>query len=741
MKKIGKRLTIMALALSLTAMAFAAVEIDGISYTLGHGRILKATIIKKDEKYKGNIVIPEQVTYNGNVYTVTAVADHAFGSCDSLISVLLPESIENINEFAFAGCKQLTSVNIPSKVTIIYDKSFSGCEKLNSIQLPSGVTSIGKSAFGGCKNLRSVVLPESLEVIDKNAFANCRGLDSLTIPAKVESIGEKAFVCCTSLKSLKVAEGNSVYDSRNNCNAIIETASSTLIVGCSTTIVPHDVTTIGANAFREMPFTDDMLPAGVRTIGEGAFSECSTDKALIIPESVDSIAKGAFFLCDTDSIIIHGQLSFLEMNTFESCENLTYIELPSSLKHIGDHPFQDCENLQKIACKAPTPPECSYWSFKYAGKQMTLEVPKESVELYREATVWENFYCIKSEHDEGFIKQPETNRNIVKKGNGTYYATEDGECTYLYSYAYEYEDTTADKTDITKWGRWDDVIVIDVDTIGPNAFSNCKFVRGQVIYFTDKLNTILKDAFSYINVPSLFTGFPEITEDVTLVFEGERPPCIDENNIMNYDDPTCKINFVVPNIVNYITNDIQWTYTSLMKIEDLIRGYISPENEITVNDSTETDVNLQPGTNQDGNIDLVVDARPRKDIPVRIGEGENKDIYSRAPAWMRYTMELRITDSEGTELYTGEMQCSAYGECQFNVSFACPANKIIHIYSRSIDMFGRATEWAITTINLDTSISPTVAPNTDTPYYDLQGRPVANPTRGIYIRNGRKVIL
>ena len=197
----------------------------------------------------------------------------------------------------------------------------------------------------------------------------------------------------------------------------------------------------------------------------------------------------------------------------------------------------------------------------------------------------------------------------------------------------------------------------------------------------------------------------------------------------------------MPDLAAYIEDDIQWTYSQLVTIDDFVRGYISPENEVTVNNSTETDVNLQPGTNQDGNIALVVHTRPRKDIPVRIGEGENKDIYSRAPAWMRYTMELRITDTEGTELYAGKMQCSAYGECQFNASFACPANNIIHIYSRSIDMFGRTTEWAVTTFNLNTSISPIVAPNTDTPYYDLQGRPVANPTRGIYIRNGRKVVL
>jgi hypothetical protein len=103
-------------------------------------------------------------------------------------------------------------------------------------------------------------------------------------------------------------------------------------------------------------------------------------------------------------------------------------------------------------------------------------------------------------------------------------------------------------------------------------------------------------------------------------------------------------------------------------------------------------------------------------------------------------MELKITDTEGTVLYEDAKRCSAYDECQFNISFACPADNVIHIYSRSIDMFGRATEWAVTTFNLDTSISPIVAPNTDTFYYDLTGRKVMNPTRGIYIRNGHKVV-
>ena len=326
-------------------------------------------------------------------------------------------------------------------------------------------------------------------------------------------------------------------------------------------------------------------------------------------------------------------------------------------------------------------------------------------------------------------------RPLKQRGYGLYHSD-----SYLYAYTINEAEAVTDSTDFARW--YDKtVIYFDVDTIGPNAFSGATFRQGQILYFTERLNTIFKDAFTDINIIKRTSQESLMSDDLTLVFAGANPPGIDKNHIMDYADSTYHINYVVPDLAAYIEDDIQWTYTTLMTIDDFVQGYVSPENEVTVNDSTETDVNMQPGTNQDGNIDLVVHARPRKEIPVRIGEGENKDIYSRAPAWMRYTMELRITDSEGTELYTGEMQCSAYGECQFNVSFACPANKIIHIYSRSIDMFGRATEWAITTINLDTSISPTVAPNTDAPYYDLQGRPVANPTRGIYIRNGKKVIL
>ena len=433
-------------------------------------------------------------------------------------------------------------------------------------------------------------------------------------------------------------------------------------------------------------------------------------------------------------------------------------------------------------------------------------------------------------------------RPLTKRGYGLYHSD-----SYLYAYTM---DEAAGVTDSTDFARWNDreVIRIDVDTIGFNAFNGATFRQGQIICFSERLNTILKDAFAGINIMPRSSQEAAITDDLTLVFEGANPPGIDKNSIIDYSDSTYHINFVVPDIATYIAEDIQWTYTTLMTIDDLLAGDISPENEVTVNGSTEMDVEVhgQDNTNTPDNVDLVVNARPRKDIPVRIGEGENKDIYSRAPAWMRYTVELKITDTDGTVLYADSQQCSAYGECEFRATFAPPANGIALVYSRSIDQFGRATEWSeeivnlfkdeheegyVTDANVDlnktadaaeltatvgtdsiritgyymsncggglycvanargmytelifhdgasancvdfhyvdfmiprfseeikgidviepypmevkiiySAITDIDASEADAPYYDLTGRKVTNPTHGIYIKNGKKVIL
>ena len=327
-------------------------------------------------------------------------------------------------------------------------------------------------------------------------------------------------------------------------------------------------------------------------------------------------------------------------------------------------------------------------------------------------------------------------RPLTRRGNGIYHSD-----SYLYAYTIDEAAGVTDSTDFTHWNDHT-VIRFDVDTIGYNAFSGATFRQGQIICFSERLNTILKDAFAGINIVPRSSQETAITDDLTLVFEGANPPSIDKSHVMDYADSSYRINYVVPDLTTYIASDIQWTYTSLMTFDDLLGGNISPENKITVTDPTEvkaTDVEEDSTENNSGPT-VEVEARPRKDIPVRIGDGENKDIYSRAPAWQRYTIELKITDSSEAVLYEESMTCTANSACVFNATLPYwPNDDIIYLHSRSIDMFGRATEWTTQTVTL-TRIEHAKVPDCDA-YYDLMGRKIANPVHGIYIKNGKKVIL
>ena len=138
---------------------------------------------------------------------------------------------------------------IPDSVTKIDSCAFEDCAGLTSVVIPDSVTEIGFSAFKGCTGLNEITIPDSVTEIGKYAFSGCTGLTSVTIPSSVEKIYDYILSGCVGLKEVKVAEGNPVYDSRNDCNAIIETSSNELIVGCKATIIPASVTKIGWGAF------------------------------------------------------------------------------------------------------------------------------------------------------------------------------------------------------------------------------------------------------------------------------------------------------------------------------------------------------------------------------------------------------------------------------------------------------------------------------------------------------------
>ena len=168
-------------------------------------------------------------------------------------------------------------------------------DKIKNVVIESGVTAIGKEAFSGCTSLVSVTIGDSVTSIGNFAFRYCTSLASVTIPDSVTSIGAGAFEGCAGLESLTVDTNNTVYDSRNNCNAIIETASNTLIAGCKNTVIPNDVTTVGEDAFFGCTsLTSVTIPDSVTSIGDFAFCGCTSLASVTIPDSVTSIGFEAF---------------------------------------------------------------------------------------------------------------------------------------------------------------------------------------------------------------------------------------------------------------------------------------------------------------------------------------------------------------------------------------------------------------------------------------------------------------
>ena len=331
------------------------VQVNGLYYYLDNNNLQAQVTSMPSGKYTGDIGIPSTLNYQSKTYGVTSISKYAFKGCSGLTSVTIPNSITSIGDRAFSDCPSLTSMVvesgntkydsrndcnaiietasntliagckatiIPNSVTNIGNRAFERCSALTSIDIPYGVTSIGNHAFDDCSGLTSVIIPNSVTSIGDYAFSDC-GLTSVTIPNSVTSIGNRAFEDCPNITSMVVESGNPNYDSRNDCNAIIETANNTLIAGCKNTIIPNNVA----------------------SIGEAAFYGCS---------------------------------------------GLTSIDIPNSVTSIGDGAFDKCSNLTSVTALNPTPVAITNYVFTNRTNA-TLYVPKGSKDAYKAADYWKEF--------------------------------------------------------------------------------------------------------------------------------------------------------------------------------------------------------------------------------------------------------------------------------------------------------------------------------------------------------------
>lgn len=237
--------------------------------------------------------------------SVTSIATYAFYECSALVDVIIPESVTKINDFAFSRCSSLKNICIPSGVKSIGGSAFEQCSSLTGITIPESVTSIGNWAFYVCSSLVEIIIPDSVINIGSNAFAHCKSLTSLVIPDSVAKIGEEVVRGCTSLLSVVVESDNQVYDSRYDCNAIIESVSNTLVAGCQNSVIPDDVIKIDNDAFRDcntIAFIN--IPASVTSIGERAFSNC-TSLSRVDVQATDPPLLGEYAFSTSSGLTIY----------------------------------------------------------------------------------------------------------------------------------------------------------------------------------------------------------------------------------------------------------------------------------------------------------------------------------------------------------------------------------------------------------------------------------------------------
>jgi uncharacterized protein YjdB len=390
-------------------------EIDGIFYNYRDktAKTVEVTYSSTGEKYTGNVVIPETVTYENVTYTVAAIGSNSFSRCSGLIGVVMPNTVVTIKQNAFEESRNLTgNLVIPNSVTFIGEKAFCGCSGLmgdliipdsvvkigarafldcsgfdGRIVIPSSVKEIGVSAFRGCTRLTGTLdIPNSITTIEETTFANCNSITTINIPSSIVKIGKQAFADCIRLTEVNYEAKNCVFDGY----------SEPVFGGCSKFAVLNigdGIEKIPDYSFAQCKnLTVINMPNSVKEIGNYAFELCENLRFVALPNSVKVIGSCAFMWCkNLERVEFCNSLETIGECAFYGCTVLRSITLPKMLKTIGKQAFYK-SSLSDIVILGTTP---SSLNDSFENYNATVYVPAEKYAAYYVNKGWGQFNTIK----------------------------------------------------------------------------------------------------------------------------------------------------------------------------------------------------------------------------------------------------------------------------------------------------------------------------------------------------------
>ena len=306
------------------------------------------------------------------------------------------DSVRVIPRYLCYEMENLTSLSIGCEVDSIERHVFDGCKRISSVHWnarncvdPALYTASPFYPFRS--TISSFTFGDSVRHIPAYLCHGMNHLSRLYIPENVESIGDYAFRDLNALDSIYVHPNNTHFDSRNNCNALIDSDYDRLLLGCYKTQIPDDIHSIGACAFRRVRrLTSAIIPESVTNIEEEAFNGCADLDTVALPSTLTAINDYTFQDCSAlDTIALPPTLQFIGIRAFSNCSALPEITLPDVIDYIDQYAFSNCSGFEQILCLATTPPTIKKTTF--LGTSCPIYVPCPYLTSYRSAPVWEDY--------------------------------------------------------------------------------------------------------------------------------------------------------------------------------------------------------------------------------------------------------------------------------------------------------------------------------------------------------------